>query len=95
MIKNIDACFSSAFPPVFGFAVASRNAGNCEELSCGWHFWVRDKGTEKGGFALGRNSDYFIDHLRMSLGLALYWETSAALEEGGVGMIDLWVEIQD
>lgn len=82
MIKNINACFSSVCFPVFGFAVASRNGGKCEELSRGWHFWVRDKGAEKGGFAQGRNSDYLTDHLRMSLGLVLYWETPAAWEEG-------------
>lgn len=89
MIKNIDACCSSACLPVFGFAVASRNAGNCEELSCGWRFWARDKETEKGGFAQGRNSDCLTDNLGMSLGLALYWENAAALEDRGVGMIGL------
>lgn len=30
-----------------------------------------------------------IYHLEMSLGLALSWETPAALEEGGMGMIGL------
>lgn len=42
---------------VFAFAAASRNAGNCVEFFCGWHFWVRDKEEEKGDFSQGRNSD--------------------------------------
>lgn len=60
-----------------------------------YQLWVRGKWMEKGSFTQGRNSDYLISHLRQWLGLALSWETRVVLEERGVGVTDLWVEIQD
>lgn len=62
-------------------------AGSCQ-------LRVRGKWMQKGSFTQGINSDYLISHLRQSLRLALSWETPVVLEERGVGMIDLWVEIE-
>ena len=58
-----------------------------------WQLWVRAEWTEKGGFAQGRSGDSLIGHLGQSLELTMSWETPIVLEEGGVGMIDGWVEI--
>lgn len=59
-----------------------------------WSFFVAGisglgiKGKKREAFLRGETVT-LVYHLGMSLGLALYWETPAALEKGGMGMIGL------